>query len=85
MIDKKHVLGRLCYLLGVICLLITLGWWLVSVFKIFSRFYEYSGLEILVLPLFKLFINPFLWIGILLLRLAERFSPDLETPPPPQG
>ena len=81
---KKTVLRKVCYISGVICLLITFGWWLISVFKIFSEFYKYSGLEILILPLFKLFINPFLWISILLLKLAERFSPDAEeTPLPP--
>jgi hypothetical protein len=75
---KRAFWGKVCYVTGTVCLVITLGFWLVGLFRLFSEFYKHNGFELLILPLFKLFINPLLWISILLFKLTKRFLPDEE-------
>jgi hypothetical protein len=69
---------KLSYIGGVCCLVAAFGWWLISLFKLFSEFYKYDGLKLLVMPLFELFTNPLLWIGILLIKLSGRNGADTE-------
>ncbi len=72
--------GRLLHIAGIGCLVVAFGWWFVSLFWLFAEFYKYSGIDLLILPLFKLFTNPLLWISIVLLKLAQRISPHPEQP-----
>jgi len=61
---------RVGFWLGVGLFCGSLGWWLRSLFLLFSRFYEFSGLDLVVLPLVRLFANPFFWLSLLLLKFC---------------
>jgi hypothetical protein len=64
--------GRLIYAGGICCLAAAFAWWLVELFLFFAEFYKYNGIELILQPLIKLFINPLFWLGILLIKLAQR-------------
>jgi H+/Cl- antiporter ClcA len=70
--------GRVLYIAGLGFLVAAFGWWFVSLFELFAEFYKHDGLDLLVMPLFKLLASPLLWIGVVLIKLAGWVSPPSE-------
>ncbi len=64
--------GKVCYILGLICLIGAAGWWLAVLYQMFSSFYQYTGLQLLFLPLVKFIANPFLALSLIFFKLAKR-------------
>ena len=66
--------GKAGYVLGLISLIAALGWWLLSLYQIFSSFFKYDGLQLIFLPILKFLANPFLLLSLILFKLTKRLT-----------